>query len=359
MKKKRVNILLTNKLHHNHCSFCFIYPLILFRNELRESGFDFEFHYKFSNDLENCDCLLVDSAFYGKKWINNKDEIKKQLFNLKKNKKIIYVDNQDNSGLIKSELLDIVDYYWKGQTLKNKSDYKKKHYGGRTFTDFYYRENKIIDKKPIWSDVVKNNSDLNKIKTSWNMGYCNYGLFGHFFQRSFSLSKLSLFIRYPDDFSKNKHNKLKDFSCRIGTEYNRETISYQRQKIFALLKQKTKLKKIFRYFYLKEMRDSKVCISPFGWAELCPRDFEAFMSGSILLKPNMDTFDTWPNWYQNNKTYIPFNWNLSNLIEKLEYTIDNFDSLIDIARTAQKNYYSYLCKNSGPEKFVSKFKKLI
>ena len=39
--------------------------------------------------------------------------------------------------------------------------------------------------------------------------------------------------------------------------------------------------------YRQVMRQSKIVVSPYGWGELCYRDYEAMLSGCILVKPPM------------------------------------------------------------------------
>ena len=53
-------------------------------------------------------------------------------------------------------------------------------------------------------------------------------------------------------------------------------------------------------------------ISPFGWGEICFRDFESIILGKLLIKPNCDHIITWPNIYQDNM-YVPIDWDASNL----------------------------------------------
>ena len=42
------------------------------------------------------------------------------------------------------------------------------------------------------------------------------------------------------------------------------------------------------------MRQSKIVVSPFGFGEMCHRDFEAWGCGAVLLKPRVDHLRTLP-----------------------------------------------------------------
>ena len=117
--------------------------------------------------------------------------------------------------------------------------------------------------------------------------------------------------------------------------------------------------KISRFKYLNEIKKSKISISPYGWGEICPRDFEIFLNGGILLKPEMKTIDTWPNWYISNKTYIPFSWDISNLKTKISYVLNNYSKLKKIAINSQKKYLYFTTRKKSKNIFVDRFIKLI
>lgn len=71
--------------------------------------------------------------------------------------------------------------------------------------------------------------------------------------------------------------------------------------------------RIPRADFLKEMRASKLCWSPFGYGELCWRDLEAFMTGAVLVKPDMGHLETLPDLYRPGETYLPVRWDYADL----------------------------------------------
>ena len=75
--------------------------------------------------------------------------------------------------------------------------------------------------------------------------------------------------------------------------------------------------------YLAELGRSKMCFSPFGYGEVCWRDFEAMMTGSLLLKPDVRHLVTDPDVFIPGETYIPIAWDFSDLAEKVEYYLRN------------------------------------
>lgn len=92
--------------------------------------------------------------------------------------------------------------------------------------------------------------------------------------------------------------------------------------------------------YYDLMRRSKIVIAPFGYGEIAPRDLEASLFGSILIKPNMDHIETVPNIYVDNETYVACKWDFSDIVDKIEQIVKN-----------PKNY------SHCPVNFVDRFKK--
>jgi hypothetical protein len=77
--------------------------------------------------------------------------------------------------------------------------------------------------------------------------------------------------------------------------------------------------RVARDQYFKELFDSKLCFSPFGYGEVCWRDFEAIFTGSLLLKPDMSHLDCYPEVFLPFETYVPLAWDLSDFDEKVGY----------------------------------------
>ena len=77
--------------------------------------------------------------------------------------------------------------------------------------------------------------------------------------------------------------------------------------------------------YFQYLKNSKFALSPFGWGSICWKDFEIFLNGTMLIKPDMSHIKTWPNYYQNHKTYIPYKWDALNL-KKIIYEISDIET---------------------------------
>ena len=81
--------------------------------------------------------------------------------------------------------------------------------------------------------------------------------------------------------------------------------------------------------YIQTLYDSKVSISPYGMGELCFRDFECMQFGTIIIKPSMSTIETIPNIYEEGETYVSCEYDWSDLSDKVDYVLSNFDELND------------------------------
>ena len=96
--------------------------------------------------------------------------------------------------------------------------------------------------------------------------------------------------------------------------------------------------------YNREVAQSRIVLSPFGWGELCLRDFEAVLSGALLLKPDMSHIETWPDVFVPGETYAPFSWEAKDLVETAERYLGDEAERTRIARNAYDSYRSQLAE---------------
>ena len=104
--------------------------------------------------------------------------------------------------------------------------------------------------------------------------------------------------------------------------------------------------------YVRQIRQSKAVMSPFGYGEICTRDFEAFAAGATLIKPDMEHLNTYPNWYIKDKTYLSVDWDFSNFDDLLDEIHRDPARCQTIAENAQALVKRYRTDPVGKQEFV-------
>ena len=331
-----------------------IYPFLSFKKILNYENIFFKIIFDV-NKLIHSDLVLVDSKYHREEWNKDVNKIYKDFEKINKlTNKTIYFDTTDSTGMIQHEIFDYVDEYWKFQLLKNISDYQKKFYGGRIFTDYYKNNFNIIDKEEIFSKYV-DTKNLDKIKLAWNFGLSDHSFKNKYFfyLRKFFLNDYLLSLK-KKKIEEKKINFFTYFNC----DYSRETISFQRNKIKSLMGDLF-LGKTNYYRYHKILGESKTVISPFGWGEMAYRDFEAFYNGCLLLKPNLDHLITWPNFFTKDETYIDFAWDFSDLKDKIELIKSDKDNFKEIALNGYNTYNKFTSGKHAGNLFLDRIKFLL
>ena len=211
-----------------------------------------------------------------------------------------------------------LDVYLKKQALRDFGQYNRVTLGDTNLTDFYARR-----------------FHLHYPETHFQIpnGFRDKLLLGTHF--AFSDHMLPYFL---SPFPKAENRSI-DLHARIavkGTEW------YTRMRQEALDKvthlesrlQVTCRGRVSREEYFKELFNSKLCFSPFGYGEVCWRDFEAMFTGSLLLKPDMSHLDCYPDVFLPYETYIPLAWDLSDFDEKVDHYLNHPAQRETIARNA-------------------------
>ncbi|AEF83237.1 glycosyltransferase [Leadbettera azotonutricia] len=280
-----------------------------------------------------------------------------------KYKTIVFLNGQPEAGTNRLDLLPYVDRLFYKSVFSDPGNYTKDLYAKNLFADYYHKKFNISDKDTEYRyKPVVSIGDIKRIELSWNIGVGNYprknwpqragvvlARSGFPGLRQFFKTKLK---KRPSDFSDPArpiavHARIDPVSC--------ESIAYQRR----LYIEKSATNKLFltgivpQNQYYQELKKSKMTLSPFGWGEVCFRDFEAIISGSLLLKPDMSHLKTWPDVYIPYETYIPTNWDGTDLIEKAEAYLSNDQERKRIAENAWEQYRSQLA--GLDDRFISIF----
>jgi len=350
----RVNILSTK----NPVYSLIFTPLFVNKKLLENKGVNIKFFSNVSNDLFNADCVFINNRIYRKNPNQNKDSDMFTLLEKLNNKvqKIFWLDTTDGTGTTQFQFLPYVSKYFKTQILKDKNLYLNKYYGGRIFTDYYHKKFHIQDSIEFTNMEPAHQDHLHKIEVSWGHSLADFGKYSTILRKIRKYFPIKTF--YSQNFvSSNIKTQIANF--RFNTNYSRETISFQR----SLIQKKANelgysTEKIPRKKYFTELKRSKLAISPFGWGETSYKDFEIILNGVALIKPDMSHMSTWPEIYVDNFTYLPINWDCSNLSLVIEDAIKD-DKWQKINLQAQQLYKKYLYGDEAQFNFTNRLLNMI
>ena len=337
-----------------------VFPLYKWSGLLKKHGYNVYITAdKNDKRLKMADIAIITSKAFSGGWQNierrnrqNEEELFTYLKELKKTvKRLVWHERSATTGSTDFPLIKYVDVFMKNQIMKDLS--------------FYTHDNGAYSVRPWLTDTINlqdhfkkyfpcPDDQLHKIKLGWNLGLLDYRVF-------LGKKYLSNYFFTNPKFYKSSADRRLDFSFRGAIDYG-TSISYQRNKVIELLREITKYKsvlsaeKLDKAAFIKEIAESKVCLSPFGWGEVCYRDFEVFSAGALLFKPSMNYMNTFPDIFIENETYIPFSLEEGDLIEKLTRVLDNYADYIHIAQNGQNLFSNAI--NDG-EAFVKHFLKSI
>lgn len=110
--------------------------------------------------------------------------------------------------------------------------------------------------------------------------------------------------------------------------------------------------------YYNRISSAKILLAPYGYGEMAPRDLDAAQFGAILIKPNMSHVDTYPNPFVENETYIPCNHDYSDLQEKIEKILGNYNDYLYIINNARRKFSELFTQENVAIQFYNIFKNL-
>ena len=284
--------------------------------ENRTRNLFYDIGIKFVFDGNRYDLLWVGHDSYMKKTLPYSSSVE---YGVNANKSlpgdIIFFDGQDSPSLIGS--WDVFKQNKKNKLLlknslyQNREWYKSPSVHGRYYWGSDGQNDYSITDDIDWSKIKLSGTNwLSTIGRNFNMyDYRNI-------KKDYDVCAL---FSYP-----SKENK--EFAVTINQYYD----SFRKKCIDNLPKnlkvitldntgQKLPIEQYYDY-----MRRSKIIIAPFGYGEIAPRDLEAAMFGSVLIKPDMSHVDTIPNIYIPFHTFVPCDWDFSNLQDRIDFILSDW-----------------------------------
>jgi hypothetical protein len=279
---------------------------------------------------------------------------------------LVWFDTSDSTGTPYFDAMPFVDLYAKSFVFRDRALHEQEFYGLRYHAHFYHTHNGITDAQEPKRRPARQH-EIPKIAPSWNTGLGNEDVnHSKLIRLGLRLGALTPWPRYqPRPESPQRHRDI-HLSYRSGGHYSLATVSYQREETRRRLEEisRTSHHRIIcdgpiPYLrYKRELRNTLIAPSPFGWGETSYRDYDVFLAGAALCKPDMTHMETWPDYYEPDVTYVPHAWDFSDFGEVIEGLLASPSRCRDIAQAGQDRYVRSL-SDEGGEAFAKHFAALI
>ncbi len=217
--------------------------------------------------------------------------------------RLFHFDGDDDLNVLRADLLALTDVYVKKHAYRDRADYGVARIGKSNLTDLVAREhgrsfadNEIPETPPLDPMLA------GRITVGWNIGLDDK--IADLARRMLPPSPdprpvdvCSRAVAAPELWI----HPLRDPVARmLEGMADRFTVLVPRNRVGP-------------DEYYAEMQRSTICVSPFGYGEICWRDFEAILCGCLLVKPDMGHVETAPDIFVPGVTYAPVRWDYADL----------------------------------------------
>lgn len=333
----------------------FLFPLKVWSRELRAAGYDLRYFTAEAAGLTDCDVLVVDSKFHKDLWQAHKPALLERFAGWAAATQLFYFDTGDSAGWINGDVVPLVHGYRKAQLLADRTAYLRPMYGLRAFTDYYHRRCGVADEQPAVQPPLAGAELLRRLGVSWNSGLADYSLHGPMRMALRQWIPLDALLRFPRPIARPAAPRPADVSCRFGVGYERASVAWQRRQIRSRMAGRVPTDKASRRQYMEELSRSQVVVSPFGLGEITLKDFEVFLTGGMLFKPDMTHMQTWPDLFVAGRTMATFSWDLDDFENALESCLADRAHCERIAEGGQRRYLRHTVGVDAARLFVEHF----
>lgn len=258
---------------------------------------------------------------------------------------LIYFDGDDDLNVQWPAVLEAVDLYVKKHVFAEPSAYTAHYVGKSNLTDHVAREGSVS----FADNIIPRSGGLptaalDKLHLGWNIALDD---------KIFALSRRAA--------SMPTLERDIDISCRayvqpsVWTHALRSTVLERMEAMGERFRVLAPRDRVSQDKYYEEMLRSRICISPFGFGEVCWRDFEAILCGCLLVKPDMSHARTRPDLFVPGVTYVPVRWDYADLESQCARYLGDEAARLRIAEQARQTLLASL----EPGWFLDQFEALL
>lgn len=328
------------------------YPLLKWRDRLRKDGIDVVVRDQpCTSKSDRADIVFLTTYFYRSFYPDNDSFFElsqpRILEDIQTQRsfgsRIVYYDLTAGGSSRQLWPIRHVDLFLKRQLLREKKEYAN--------VETPHRRHPWVPEDEREGDVC-DVADLPRLQLGWTLGYADYRTTSRVLRRlrfqSYKEPRLT-----P---ATAERPLLASFRGQFGG-----VRALQRNELVTLLASRANPRLVTGDFlnrrrYLDELRRCQTVISPFGYGEICFRDFEAFVVGAALIKPSVEHLTTFPEIFIPGETYLPCRWDQSDLMELL----DNIDqNRVDAMAIAQRGQELFVERHLSYSVFADHFKTIL
>ncbi len=298
----------------------------------------------------------ADAVLFVPSWQHSPAELRDALAEIPATERppLAVYDSFDQTSICYAGVIPFIDLYIKGQTFQDLGDYRKPYAGGFVVADWVQRNLNFNVEGWGASTFVPEDCD-EKIVSGWNVGIASY--YNRMARETLRRSprregrpiQLNRRVPVPEPGSVAKWEWYHEYRrfCGLKVAELEENFRLTGNTILP------------QADYLRELADCQVAFSPFGWGEVCFRDFEAVACGAVLVKPDMSHVRTQPDIYEGHVTYMPVRWDLQDLPDAIQWLVDHPREANQIADNARQRLVDYLDKGGFVDQMESILARLV
>lgn len=256
-------------------------------------------------------------------------------------RKVVLFDGDDDLGVLWGRVLAASDLCVKKHSHADRSEYRRRMIGKSNLTDHVARQfDWSFAQNMIPASGGHEDAAIARIRTGWNIALDD------------KIVDLTRDMPRPRGSGRDI-----DILCRasVGPDIWTHPLRHGAVAAIEALSDRFRVHaptdRVSQAEYYREMLRSRMSLSPFGFGEICWRDFEAILCGSLLVKPDMSHVETAPDLFVPGETYVPVAWDYSDLPQVVERFTGDEPARAAVAAEARRRLLDAL----RPEWFMDRF----